>query len=268
MHPRVSLHEVAFMAEGTRAFAEHAARIGVRDLTLATGPLLQAGVSATQALLARTGTRAAALNHVFAVHPDIARDTGAAGPALLGAIDAAAQLGTGRIYLISGGRGDLWWEDAAARFAQLIAPCVEYARARGVLLMVENASPLTADIHMAHTLPDAIRLAETADIGLCIELHACWVEGALQDSLRKAMPRTGLVQVSDYVLGDKVSPSRAVPGDGAIPLERLLGTILDLGYEGMFDLELVGPRIAAEGPAPATARAALYLSDLLTRLGA
>jgi sugar phosphate isomerase/epimerase len=82
------------------------------------------------------------------------------------------------------------------------------------------------------------------------------------------MPMTGLVQASDYVLGDRTAPCRAVPGDGTIPLERLLGDILDAGYTGVFDLELVGPRIETEGNRAATLRAAERLSEILYRLGA
>jgi sugar phosphate isomerase/epimerase len=82
------------------------------------------------------------------------------------------------------------------------------------------------------------------------------------------VPRAGLVQVSDYVLGDRALPGRAVPGDGTIPLERLLGQLLELGYEGMFDLELLGPRIDEEGHRAATARAAERTGEILTSLGA
>ena len=46
------------------------------------------------------------------------------------------------------------------------------------------------------------------------------------------------------------------------------GELLELGYDGLFDLELVGPRIDAEGCYAASTRAAEYLSELLTRLGA
>ena len=46
------------------------------------------------------------------------------------------------------------------------------------------------------------------------------------------------------------------------------GIMLDLGYTGLFDLELVGPRIEAEGPREACTRAARALSDMLDRLGA
>jgi sugar phosphate isomerase/epimerase len=160
----------------------------------------------------------------------------------------------------------LTWEQAAERFAVLVAPCREQAAAAGVRLLVENASVFNADIHIAHTLTDTITLAELAGIGVCMDLHTCWVEAGLRELIERAVPLTGLVQVSDYVLGDRVAPCRAVPGDGAIPLERIIGDVIDAGYDGVFDLELVGPRIEAEGPRVATKRAAERLSVLLTKL--
>jgi sugar phosphate isomerase/epimerase len=218
---------------------------------------------------ARASTvRIATVNHGFAQSPDLDRDAGGALAAMLDAIDKADALGAGAIYLLSGGRGGLDWEAAARRFADLLAPARDAAAARGIRLLVENANAFNADIHIAHTLADAILLAETAGIGVCVELHACWAEAGLPRLFREAMPAIGLVQVSDYVLGDRTTPCRAVPGDGVIPLERLLGDLLDAGYEGLFDLELIGPRIAAEGARAATARAAERRSDLLTELGA
>jgi sugar phosphate isomerase/epimerase len=184
------------------------------------------------------------------------------------AIDIATTLGADAIYLVTGGRGGLDWEAAAERFAQLIAPCLKSAGTRGVKLLVENANAFNVDIHMAHTLADTISLAEVAGMGLCIDLHACWMEAGLRKKFRQALAITGLVQVSDYVLGDRTAPCRAVPGDGAIPLDRLIGDLLEAGYSGLFDLELVGPRIAAEGAFAASTRAAERLSQILVKLGA
>ncbi|WP_159977424.1 MULTISPECIES: sugar phosphate isomerase/epimerase [unclassified Novosphingobium] len=261
MHPRVNLHQVAFAAEPTAAFLAFCDEIGVQHCTLAT-PLLQKEAAGG------FDVRVGCINHPFALHPDIERDTGAAAEGLMRAIDIAADLGAPSIYLLTGGRGSLSWGQAATRFAHLIAPCRDAAGAAGIALLVENASPFNADIHMAHTLPDAARLAAIAGIGVCIDLHACWTEGALHENLAAAMPLTGLVQVSDYVLGDRSAPCRAVPGDGAIPLEAILRVVLELGYKGLFDLELVGPRIDAEGARTACTRAAQVLSDLLGKLGA
>jgi sugar phosphate isomerase/epimerase len=269
MHPRVSLHQVAFLNESITAFVEHCRAIGVQKMTLATLLLMApGGVEEAKRALAEGGPRVETVNHVFGAYPDLERDSGEAADQLQRAIDITAALGAKSIYLITGGRGSLCWEEAAERFAELIAPGVDAALAKGITLLVENAPAFNADIHFVHTLADAITLAEIAGIGVCIELHACWAEAGLEKLFSRAMPICGLVQVSDYVLGDRTSPCRAVPGDGVIPLERLLGDLLQAGYEGVFDLELLGPRIEAEGNQAATKRAAENLSAILHRLGA
>lgn len=269
MHPRVSLHQVAFLKEKTGSFVDFCREAGIGHMTMVTPMLLQpGGIEEAEAALAAGGPRCTTVNHVFAVHPNLQEDTGEAAAKLAEAIEATARLGGSQIYLISGGRGRLSWEEAADRFDALLVPVKPLAETQGVRLLVENASAMNVDIHMAHTLPDAVRLAEIAGIGVCVELHACWMEGGLKESFRRALPLAGLVQVSDYVLGDRTTPCRAVPGDGAMPLERMIGDLLELGYEGLFDLELIGPRIEAEGARPASLRAAEYLSELLTRLGA
>jgi hypothetical protein len=51
-------------------------------------------------------------------------------------------------------------------------------------------------------------------------------------------------------------------------VDTVIRAVLDAGYPGVFDIELVGPRIDAEGPHSATARAAQRISDILTTLGA
>ena len=269
MHPRVGLHQVAFLAESTTAFVEHCRRIGVQHMTLVTPLLMRpGGVDEAQRALEGTAVRVETVNHPFATYPDLESDSGEATEKLLQAIDIAVRLGARSVYVQTGGRGSLSWEEAAERFAALIAPCKAAAIGRGVSVLVENASSFNADIHMAHTLADTIRLAEIAGIGVCIEWHACWMEAGLKTLLEHAIPITGLVQVSDYVLGDRSAPCRAVPGDGVIPLDRILGDVLEAGYPGVFDIELVGPRIDAEGARPATERAAQRMSEILTRLGA
>jgi sugar phosphate isomerase/epimerase len=183
-------------------------------------------------------------------------------------IDAVAALGGRSIYMLTGGHGDLVWEAAAECFAAAIAPCVAQANDAGIRLMIETTSPLHADNHLAHTLRDTVTLAEMAGIGVCIDIYAVWTEAALKETIARAASRCGHVQVSDYVYGDRSLPSRAVPGDGNIPLLRIVDWILCAGYAGAFDLELIGPRIDAEGHLEATRRAANQVSEILVSLGA
>ena len=208
-----------------------------------------------------------AVNHAFAVHPDLERDTGEASDRLLRLVGMAAELGARSVYVLTGGRGGLSWDAAADRFAELVTPGFEEARSRGIGMLIENAPSLYADIHISHSLADTLALAERSRLGICIELQFCWADAGIDDLLRRALPRTGLVQVSDYVPGDRSLPGRAVPGDGTLPLEHLVRTLLAAGYEGVFDIELLGPRIEAEGHLAATRRAVEHMEAILAAAG-
>jgi sugar phosphate isomerase/epimerase len=183
-------------------------------------------------------------------------------------IDLVAAVGGRSIYMGTGGRGRLGWDAAAARFSAAVAPCVAHARAAGVALMIENTPSLFADMSMAHSLRDAVTLAEAADLGVCLDVFGCWTEAGLKNTIARAIPRCGLVQISDYVLGDRTLPGRAVPGDGDIPIAQMIEWALEAGYDGVFDLELTGPRIAQEGHVKAVARAADRVGGILRTLGA
>jgi sugar phosphate isomerase/epimerase len=123
-------------------------------------------------------------------------------------------------------------------------------------------------LHIAHSLRDTITLAERAGGGICLDLFHCWADAGLTELVERALPRTRQIQLSDYVLGDRALPARAVPGDGAIPIESFLVQALAGGYAYGFDLELIGPRIEAEGRFAAARRACETVSTMLERLGA
>jgi sugar phosphate isomerase/epimerase len=182
-------------------------------------------------------------------------------------IEDAAAVGARVVYMLTGGRGELDWEQAAERFCAAVAPRAREAQRAGVALAIENASALYADIHFAHSLRDAITLAEMADVGVCIDLFHCWAEADLAGLVERALPRTVQIQLSDYVLGDRALPARAVPGDGAIPIEPFVRQVLEGGYSHGFDVELIGPRIDAEGRFEAARRSCEAVSAMLKRLG-
>jgi sugar phosphate isomerase/epimerase len=178
-------------------------------------------------------------------------------------IDLAHAIGADAVCLTSGGRGDLPWKEAAARFAQEIAPCVEKARAAGVALGLEPTSHLYADASIAHRLADVVTLARRAGVRVGIDLFACWVDADLEEAIAAASPLCAFVQVSDYVSGDRGLPCRAVPGDGVVPLDRIVRLILASGYRGPFDLEIIGPRLIAEGREAGLRRAMTRLQQAI-----
>ena len=185
---------------------------------------------------------------------------------LLVALDVAQRLDAPVLLTTTGPAGALTWEAAADAYTEAVAPVAAAARLYGIRLAVEHTHALRADVGFVHTLRDALDLAARCDIDVCLEVNACWAERSLDDAIRTGIDRIAAVQVSDYAVGTHSTPDRLVPGDGDIPLARILGGLLSAGYAGDFDLELIGPRIEAEGYAKAVPRAVAALGTLLADL--
>jgi sugar phosphate isomerase/epimerase len=183
-------------------------------------------------------------------------------------IDAAAALGGAPVYFPSGrapSRTPV--DDAYAPFAASLETAVAYAEARGVRLAVEQSSAAMHDLGFIHSLRDAFDAAVAAGIHVCVDLQHCWIERDLRSTFARHVERIALVQVSDHVVGDDLRVQRAALGDGDMPLEWLLGGLLEAGYAGFFELEIIGPRIESEGYEVTILRSIDWLSSRLTAWG-
>lgn len=184
---------------------------------------------------------------------------------LVRTLDAAVVLDAPCTVFTTGPAGAMPWEEAADALEAAMAPVLAEARRRGVAFAIEHTNPLRVDVGFVHTLADAVDLAWRLGTGVCMEINACWAERGLGETIRRAAGTIGLVQVSDYRVGTLCTPARLVPGDGDIPLARILDTLLDAGYTGGFDLELIGPAIEDEGYDSAVPRAVAALTSMLER---
>jgi sugar phosphate isomerase/epimerase len=270
MHERLSVNQICFPGATIAQLEDYWRTLQLARVSCLSMPLLGDNFESLRAVLTRNHFQLETIAHVFLASGDLSiRDaTQNARARLSELIHKAEQLRARSIYMMTGGHGNLMWEQAADSFSEAIAPCVAQAKDAGIELAIENAPAVYADVNIAHTLRDAIALAEMANIGVCIELFACWAEAGLRDLFERALPRCVLVQLSDYVYGDRALPARAVPGDGAIPLRQIIEWLLGVGYKGAFDLEIIGPRIDREGHVAAAQRAANYLDKILAELDA
>ena len=103
-------------------------------------------------------------------------------------------------------------------------------------LTVEHTGALRVDLSFCTTFADGADLARATDIGLCMEVSSCFAERDLLTRIGAARDVLAHVQVSDFVVGSLCTPDRAVPGDGDIPLDRIIGEVLDAGYGGAYYL--------------------------------
>jgi sugar phosphate isomerase/epimerase len=184
------------------------------------------------------------------------------------ALRAGRALGAECLIFTTGPAGPLPWDEAADALETALAPVIVTAREFGLPFAVEHTNSLRVDVGFVHSLRDVVDLARRLGTGVCMEINACWAERGLAATIAGSMDVIRLVQVSDFSVGTLATPDRRVPGDGDIPLARILGQVLAAGYEGGFDLELIGPKIDAEGYDSAVPRAVDALGSLLVGLRA
>jgi sugar phosphate isomerase/epimerase len=266
MHPNISINTLCFAPTGLGVLADRVVRIGARGISPDLDQVLAFGVPDSARLLREVGLAVATLTHrAFGFStPEL---TASARERLGRTIEIAAEIGAQSITMTTGGRGALNWRDAAQRFAEAVAPCAETARAAGIRLGIEPTSHLYTDASIAHRLSETVEIARTARIDVTIDLFACWFDSDIDSAIAAAGPHTALVQVSDYVLGDRALPCRAVPGDGDVPLGRLITAIVQSGFRGWLDLEVIGPRLLAEGEELGLRRAGDAIGAILDEAG-
>jgi sugar phosphate isomerase/epimerase len=187
---------------------------------------------------------------------------------LVRALEAGRALNAECVVFTTGPAGPLPWDEAADALETALAPVLVEARALGIPFAVEHTNSLRVDVGFVHSLRDVVDLARRLGTGVCMEVNACWAERGLAETIATATDVIRLVQVSDFAIGTLATPDRLVPGDGDIPLGRIIGQVLASGYAGVFDLELIGPKIDAEGYESAVPRAVAALGALLDDLRA
>jgi sugar phosphate isomerase/epimerase len=184
---------------------------------------------------------------------------------LLVAVEVARPFGA-CLVLTTGPAGDLEWDAATSAFREALEPVQVAARNAGVPVTIEPTSPMRVDLSFVTTFRDGVDLARMIDALVCMEVNSCFAERDLGASIGAAGDVLAHVQVSDFVIGSLCSPDRAVPGDGDIPLARILDRVLTTGYRGAFELEMVGPRIEAEGYDHAIRRSIAWMDQVLAEL--
>ena len=183
-------------------------------------------------------------------------------------LDLVAATGGHSIYFTPGRTTGAPWRDVMDIFARAVAPSVAYARKRGVHIAIEPS--LRTDVSFVNNIRDAIDVAEHTGIEIVADFGNMWMERDAREVLKRAAPHLALVQICDVIIGGSGRPppgGRVHIGEGELPIRRLMHEVLDSGYQGVFDLEVLGPLIEKEGYDAAVRRGVASASALLTEMG-
>lgn len=258
VHPRLALNSLSSASWTLEQDLQLCADLGVEASSWYLDKLEAVGVDRAVSLIRASGVRTI---HVFAKGPtpcDPAQWPVERARLGTGA-HVAAQLGAPWLVLTTGPAGDLTWDRAADGLARAIEPL----RDHGVGIAVEQTLPIRVEVGFVHSLRDTVDLAERFDLGVVVETNYCFGERGLVDTFGRGAGRFATVQVSDLVPPSTVVPDRAVIGDGVIPTRRLIELADASGYTGPYELELLGPRIEAEGYDSAIRRSVAALEPML-----
>lgn len=263
MHPRISLSAISsfdWSLDEDLAFWSNA---GITNVGVSAAKLERTGWEVGARRVADAGVRVTNVIGLGSFRLDDPAGWLAQRERVHQVLAAATTVGAECVVLTTGPAGRLTWEEAADALEDALAPVLADARTRSIPFALEHTHSLRVDIGFVHTLRDAVDLARRLGTGVCMEINACWAERGLAGTIAAGVDTFRLVQVSDFAVGTLSTPDRLVPGDGDIPLRRIVGGVLAAGYRGCFDLELIGPRIAEEGYAVAARRAIARLTELL-----
>jgi sugar phosphate isomerase/epimerase len=254
VHPRISVNALSSVRQSLAEDIAMWKELGVDHVGLITPKLEAVGWDSARALVAGAGLR---VSNVSAENRVIGE-----------AIEFSAATDASPVYACSGPIGGRSWDESVQNYRDQIAAHVARAERLGVRLAVEPTNPLRTDLSFVFSFRDAVDLARAAGVSVVLDLYSCWYERDLANLVRKNLDLLVLVQISDFALGTLDTPNRAAIGDGDVPVERVLGGLLDAGYAGALDLEILGPRIEKEGYASAIRRSLERAGEILARLGA
>jgi sugar phosphate isomerase/epimerase len=268
VHPRVSLSQLSswgWTLDDDLAFCR---RAGITNVGACVVKLEAAGWMSGAHRLADAGLRVTNLVGVAPLLPAGHEAREAQRAHAWRALESARVIGAECLVVTSGPDPSGTWKEAAERYKTTVEPVLTEASRRDVPIAIEHANRRAGDACFPQTLHDAVQLARTLGVGVCVDVSACWAEPGLAETIRAGVDTFRVVRVSDAAPLTRPGPRRLLPGDGDLPLEQLLGALLDAGYAGVFDIEFARPRSDGPDHDGDCRRAVDHVGAILESLGA
>jgi len=164
-----------------------------------------------------------------------------------GAIDLAGMLGADGLIVHSGSRAGHTHNHARRLLKNALNDLLPHAQEAGVVLVLEPMHERCArdwtfltNFEETITLIDAIGQPH---LKVAFNSYCFGLDDHTVTSLAALAPYLGVVQLSDARDGPNGEQERCPLGSGVIPLERIVLSLTEAGYEGFFEIELMGQEI-------------------------
>jgi sugar phosphate isomerase/epimerase len=180
------------------------------------------------------------------------------------AIDAVRRLEAGCLVVIPGGLYGTTYTEAMERCSKSLRSLAEIAGDAGVKLAIEPLHPRDTDF--INTLGEALELVESVDneaCGVFVDTWQLWQTPHLLSEIARSAGRIYGLHIADSPHTMRSNEDRFVPGEGVIPLVQIVGAVLDAGYDGFLDVELMSRELWALDYHDVLARCAAGVTEVL-----
>ncbi len=163
------------------------------------------------------------------------------------AIRLAGAMNAGCLVVYPGGRNNHTFRHAERLLRTAIEKLLELAEAAEVTLAIEPMHPAcAAEWTFLTDLESTIALVEsfaTPYLKLVLDTYHFGHDRTVLANLGEIAPHLALVQLGDRRRSHGIDQDRCALGKGVVPLTEIVHDLLEAGYQGPFDVELVGQDI-------------------------
>ena len=163
------------------------------------------------------------------------------------ALRLAAALGAGCLIVHSGARGMHTQNHVRRLLLTALDLMIPLAEQLKVAIALEPM-PATAGVEWTflNRLEDAVDLAaryNSSSLKLVLDTYYWGLDPELSARLPSLVPHLALIQLADSKLPPTREPNRYRLGEGRLPLAPIVRTLCQAGYQGPYEVELMGEEI-------------------------
>jgi sugar phosphate isomerase/epimerase len=163
------------------------------------------------------------------------------------AVRTAAALKTGTLVVYSGARAGHTYNHAKRLIQGALRELLPLAGELGVTLAVEPMHPGCAtEWTFLTSLDDVLNLlgvVASPHVKMVLDTYHLGLTPGLLDRIAQIVPHVALVQLGDGRQPPNGEQNRCRLGDGNVPLKEIVAALKAAGYDGYYDVELLGEEI-------------------------
>jgi len=163
------------------------------------------------------------------------------------ALLAAAALGTDTLIVYSGARAGHTYNHARQLLLDALKKLSPQAADLGVFLAIEAMHPgCAADWTFLNSIDDVMLVIQAVDspqIKIILDTYHLGLNPGLVGRIAEFVPYIALVQLGDARRPPSGEQNRCRLGEGVVPLREIVDELKTAGYDGFYDVELLGEEL-------------------------